>query len=164
MKSVKYTSKCLLSFSETQYILNSQSYVPMKLYPLIAPCQVLKMSICTQSREIGLKLSPMCTAREKYFCSWRFTSVVSSFKNFIKMFFLVHKTTVIRNSCPNPPNSIIQDIQPPTLRRQDRDAHNFLSALSDFSHRLSMKRWIVTIKEFSPFLITLDESNHSKQG
>ena len=34
MKSVKDTSKCLLSFSETHYILNSQSYLPMKFYPL----------------------------------------------------------------------------------------------------------------------------------
>ena len=91
MKSVKDTSKCLLSFSETHYILNSQSYVPMKLYPLIAPCQVLKMSICTQSREIGLKLSPMCTARGKYFCSWRFTSVGRSFQNFMKKYFLFTK-------------------------------------------------------------------------
>ena len=91
MKSVKDTSKCLLSFSETHYILNSQSYVPMKLYPLIAPCQVMKMSICTQSREIGLKLSPMCTAREKYFCSWRFTPEGSSFQNFMKIYFLFTK-------------------------------------------------------------------------
>ena len=66
-KGLKDTSKYLLSFSETHYILNSQSYVPMKLYPLIAPCEVMKMSNCTQSREISLKLSPMCTTRENIF-------------------------------------------------------------------------------------------------
>ena len=91
MKSVKDTSLCLLSFSETHLISNSQRYVPMKFYPLIAPCQVMKMSLCTQSREIGLKLSPMCTAREKYICSWRFTSVGRSFQNFMKIYFLFTK-------------------------------------------------------------------------
>ena len=78
----------------------------------------------------------MCTAGQKYCCSWRFTPQGRSFQNFMKIYFLFTKLRSSEIPVLIPPNSIIQDVQPSIIRRQVRHevSIQLKKSCGDFQH------------------------------
>ena len=85
----------------------------------------------------------MCAAGGKFFLILTIETSGCFFSKFHEIILLVHKTTVTRISCPGPPNSIIQDVRIPIIRRYVR--HDLIDLQNGFCNALPLfQTWIGT--------------------